>query len=238
MSYGGMITINGVDYPIASSLFKPCTTRAADTPKVVQFSDFDNLMAGVMLAVYFEESNTAAIPQLQVGSTPAKVIYTDNLNPVGTTPATSWPAKSVVLFLYDGSVWRIVNTTKALNAKLDEINTALSAEAARAADAEESLDAAKQKKITRGTVSLSASGWAGRGPYTQAVTVSGATVSANSMVELQPDSTVLTHMYNVGVAAIYITNDNGTLTAYAVAKKPTVDLTIQCSVVETSTEGS
>lgn len=136
MSYGGKITINGVDYPIATTLYKRCTTGAGDTPKVVQFSDFDTLMEGVVLAVYFEESNTAVNPQLQVGTTPAKIIYTDNINPVGDTPATSWPAKSVVLFLYDGNVWRIINTTKALREKL---TLDLSAETSRATAAEEAL---------------------------------------------------------------------------------------------------
>lgn len=236
MSYGGKITINGVDYPIATTLYKRCTTGAGDTPKVVQFSDFDTLMEGVVLAVYFEESNTAVNPQLQVGTTPAKIIYTDNINPVGVTPATSWPAKSVVLFLYDGNVWRIINTTKALRAELVETVTALNTEAGRATAAEAALDAAKQKKIRKGTVSLPASSWAGSGPYTQTVTVSGATVTANSVVDIQPDNTVLSHMYSVGVAAIYIANNNGTLTAYAVAKKPTSNLTVQCTVTEVTEE--
>lgn len=139
MSYGGKITINGVDYPIATTLYKRCTTGAGDTPKVVQFSDFDTLMEGVVLAVYFEESNTAVNPQLQVGTTPAKIIYTDNLNPVGVTPATSWSAKSVVLFLYDGNVWRIINTTKAIKAELDGVAADLSTETGRATAAEAAL---------------------------------------------------------------------------------------------------
>lgn len=136
MSYGGKITINGVDYPIATTLYKRCTTGAGDTPKVVQYADFDTLMEGVVIAVYFEESNTAVNPQLQVGTTPAKIIYTDNINPVGDTPATSWPAKSVVLFLYDGNVWRIINTTKALRTELVGVASDLSAETERATAAE------------------------------------------------------------------------------------------------------
>ena len=155
MSYGGKITINGVDYPIATTLYKRCTTGAGDTPKVVPFSDFDTLMEGVVLAVYFEESNTAVNPQLQVGTTPAKIIYTDNINPVGDTPATSWPAKSVVLFLYDGNVWRIINTTKALRA---ELSSDISAEASRATAAEAALaesvgnlDTGKEPKTLRFT---------------------------------------------------------------------------------------
>lgn len=155
MSYGGKITINGVDYPIATTLYKRCTTGAGDTPKVVQYADFDTLMEGVVIAVYFEESNTAVNPQLQVGTTPAKIIYTDNINPVGDTPATSWPAKSVVLFLYDGNVWRIINPTKALRAELAsdilaETSRATTAEAALT-EAVGNLDTGKEPKTLRFT---------------------------------------------------------------------------------------
>lgn len=145
MSYGGKITINGVDYPIATTLYKRCTTGAGDTPKVVQFSDFDTLMEGVVLAVYFEESNTAVNPQLQVGTTPAKIIYTDNLNPVGATPATSWPAKSVVLFLYDGNVWRLINPIRLAR---DELSNAIANEVARATAAEATLTTSVQNVDT------------------------------------------------------------------------------------------
>ena len=71
-----------------------------------------------MIAVKFENTNTAVNPQLQVGSTTAKIIYTDGINPVGDTPSTSWPANSVVLFVYDGSVWRMINTSKALRTEM------------------------------------------------------------------------------------------------------------------------
>lgn len=118
MSYAGKININSTDFPIASTLYKECTTAADVTPKVVQFAEFDTLLEGVMIAVKFDNTNTAVNPQLQVGSTVAKIVYTDGINPIGDTPATSWPANSVVLFIYDGSVWRIVNTTKALRTEM------------------------------------------------------------------------------------------------------------------------
>ena len=118
MSYAGKININSTDFPIASTLYKECTTAADVTPKIVQFAEFDTLLEGVMIAVKFDNTNTAVNPQLQVGSTAAKIIYTDGINPVGDTPSTSWPANSVVLFVYDGSVWRMINTSKALRAEL------------------------------------------------------------------------------------------------------------------------
>lgn len=83
------------------------------------------------------------------------------------------------------------------------------------------------------TITLPASGWTNGSPATQSVTITGAT--ANSKIDLQPDSTVLNQMLIDGVVALYIANDNGTLTACAVGAYPTVDLTIQATVIEVST---
>lgn len=125
MSYAGKIKINSTDFPIASTLYKECTTAADATPKIVSFADFDTLLEGVMIAVKFANTNTAVNPQLQVGSTVAKIMYTDGVNPIGDTPSTSWPANSVVLFIYDGQVWRMINTSKALRAEMLAADTAL-----------------------------------------------------------------------------------------------------------------
>ena len=85
-----------------------------------------------------------------------------------------------------------------------------------------------------GSITMNASSWSGSGPWTQTVTVSGTAVYAKSMVSLQPNATAYAHMVSVGCAAIFITNNNGTLTATAVQKKPTSNLTVQCTVVETA----
>lgn len=85
-----------------------------------------------------------------------------------------------------------------------------------------------------GTVYMAAASWSGAGPWTQTVTVTGTTVYAKSKIALQPDATALNHMASVGCAAIFVTNNNGTLTATAILKKPTSNLTVQCTVTETA----
>lgn len=83
----------------------------------------------------------------------------------------------------------------------------------------------------KGSISLSTS-WSGSGPYTQTVTVSGATVTNKSKVDLQPDSSAIEQMLDDGCLALYIVNNNGTLTAYAVGAATTAAMTVQCSLTE------
>lgn len=85
---------------------------------------------------------------------------------------------------------------------------------------------------TKATVMLSTDWTGDASPYTQSVTISGTT--ANSKVDLQPDATAIAHMAEDGTVALYIANDNGALTAYAVGEKPTVELTIQATITEVS----
>lgn len=68
--------------------------------------------------------------------------------------------------------------------------------------------------------------------YTSTATVSGATITGNSKVDLLPDSTVISELLSAGCAALYIDNNGGTLTAYAAEAAPTSALTIQCTVTE------
>ena len=70
--------------------------------------------------------------------------------------------------------------------------------------------------------------------YTQTVTVSGATVTSNSKVDLQPDTTALTQMLSDGCTALYVENNAGTLTLHALGAALTAALTIQCTVTEVS----
>lgn len=81
------------------------------------------------------------------------------------------------------------------------------------------------------TVSLSST-WSGSGPYTQTVTIAGQTITAKTKVDVQPNSTVITNMMNNNVYSLYIENNNGTLTAYAVGGKTSTSLSLQVSLVE------
>ena len=83
-------------------------------------------------------------------------------------------------------------------------------------------------KVT--TILLPTNNWSGENTFTQSIAISGTT--ANSKIDLQPDNIVIEQLINDGTSALYINNDNGTLTAYAVGAKPTVDLTLQATIVE------
>lgn len=73
----------------------------------------------------------------------------------------------------------------------------------------------------------------GNGYYTSTPTIDGVTLSAESMIDLQPDADVYLQMETDGVLAMYVENNNGALTGYAVSSAPTVALTMQCSITGT-----
>ena len=103
------------------------------------------------------------------------------------------------------------------NQRINETNTALQ----------------KKADTTKKATVILSTNWTGdASPYTQTVTISGTT--ANSKVDLQPDATAIAQMADDGVVALYIANDNGTLTANAVGERPTVELTIQATITEVS----
>ena len=81
-----------------------------------------------------------------------------------------------------------------------------------------------------GSVSLSAS-WSGAGPYYQTVTVTGATVTANSKVDIQLTAAQISGLISAGVTGMVIENNAGTLTAYAVGAQ-TGAMSIQVTVTE------
>lgn len=84
-----------------------------------------------------------------------------------------------------------------------------------------------------GSISLSGT-WSGSGPYTQTVTVTGATVTASSKVDIQLTAAQIATLITAGVTAMVIENNNGTLTAYAVGAAPSA-MTVQVTVTEVST---
>ena len=122
-----------------------------------------------------------------------------------------------------------MNKYNALNAEYDQLYPATKIENV------DGLNTALQKKADttkKASITLSTN-WSGdASPYMQTVTIPG--ITANSKVDLQPDATAIAQMADDGTVALYIANDNGTLTANAVGEKPTVALTIQATITEVS----
>lgn len=87
---------------------------------------------------------------------------------------------------------------------------------------------------TLATISLPYANWttSQTNVYTQTVTVTGA--NSSSKIDLQPDATALLQLMSDGVQALYISNNNGTFTAYAIGAATTANLTLQASITATS----
>lgn len=112
-----------------------------------------------------------------------------------------------------------VPQTRTINNKALSSNIALGAS-----------DVGAEAEIQLGSISLSAT-WSGAGPYYQAVTVTGANVTANSKVDIQLTAAQIAGLISAGVTGLVIENNNGTLTAYAVGAQ-TGATTIQVTVTE------
>ena len=77
----------------------------------------------------------------------------------------------------------------------------------------------KQDITDKLSLTLLAASWTGSAsPYTQ--------------VDIQADAAAIQQMLDDGTNAIYIANNNGTFTAYAVGEKPTADLSVQVTVYD------
>lgn len=91
-------TRNGVK-PIGSNLFGLCSTASASAQKSVSMSDFNVLVSGVTIHVYFAYGNTAQNPTLSVGSTAGVAIKRNGIL------GGKWSNGSVISFTYDGTNW-------------------------------------------------------------------------------------------------------------------------------------
>ena len=83
------------------------------------------------------------------------------------------------------------------------------------------------------TISLPAANWTGSAnPYSQVVTVNGAT--ANSKIDLQPTALQIVELQNTDIA-LMADNNNGVITVYALGGKPKVNYTMQALITEVVT---
>ena len=80
--------------------------------------------------------------------------------------------------------------------------------------------------------------WSGDDPYTSTVTLTGYTVTGNTMVSVLPSSDVIEQMIADGTTNIFISNNNGTLTANAIGAAPTAAMTLHvlCTESDASAE--
>ena len=82
-------------------------------------------------------------------------------------------------------------------------------------------------KVKRASVTLPTASW---GNLSQTVTISGITV--NSKVDIQMDATSLGVLIDSGTSAIWMENNNGTITAKVLGDKPSADMTVQVTITE------
>lgn len=104
-SYIGKININNTEYPIAQSLFGTCNTTANTATKVVTCADFDTLISGIVINVYFTYANTESSISLNVNSTGNKTVYVDSNSSI------LWDAGATKSFVYYNNQWRLINPT-------------------------------------------------------------------------------------------------------------------------------
>lgn len=92
----------------------------------------------------------------------------------------------------------------------------------------DSIGASPKSRILN--ITLPTASWAGSGPYTQTVAISGGT--ANTKVDIMINDTVYQQMVDDQVGYLAIANNSGTFTATASGGKPSADLSIQVECKE------
>lgn len=86
----------------------------------------------------------------------------------------------------------------------------------------------------KGSIRLSGSWTLSGSNYQQTVTVTGATVTSNSHVEMQFTPEQAQALLYFNISYMYVSNSSGTLTVISVGGKTTDLMTVQCTVTEQS----
>lgn len=82
--------------PLNGTFYGTCSSEASTVTKTVVCDNFDKLLAGVTIHIYFTYNNTAANPKLKVGNSAATAIA------IGSQ---TWKSGTIVAFTYNGSNW-------------------------------------------------------------------------------------------------------------------------------------
>lgn len=105
------ITVEGT----ITTFYGTSSTAAGTAAKAVSTDSSFALTKGAIINVNFTYANTADNPTLNVNSTGAKAIYVNNSRlRYGSSYATNaynWTVNTVVQFMYDGSYWRMSQTS-------------------------------------------------------------------------------------------------------------------------------
>lgn len=97
-------------------------------------------------------------------------------------------------------------------------------------------DGANGKAVVKATISFPST-WTDStyGYFTATPTVTGYTVTANSKIDLEPSAAGILNLQYSGTTAMFVENNNGVLTAYAVNNAPGSAMTMQCTITEVGT---
>lgn len=109
----GMKGATGAQGPAGANgkmLYGTCSTAAGTAAKTATVSGF-SLYTGVTVAITFTNANTAASPTLKIGNTAAKAIQINN---AAMTASNGWSAGACVTFVYDGTYYRVTDSSIAL----------------------------------------------------------------------------------------------------------------------------
>lgn len=100
--------IDGVSFTGAANVtrYATCSTAAATAAKTASITTGTfSLITGARVTVKFTDSNSAASPTLNIGSTGAKEIYWHG---AALTSSQYWQAGAVLDFVYDGTNWEVL----------------------------------------------------------------------------------------------------------------------------------
>lgn len=220
-------------------LFGKCNTASSTVEKAVSITGFatsvSNIesMVGITVFVAFAQTNTASSATLNVNSTAAYPIVAGSYQDPVTVNRFSNGVHAFTLIKQTGEYYWFINEGR------DTIPEAPSAAGTYVINVDSFGSTTWSSKTipavpTTGSLTLTTSGWTETsGVFSKTVTISGST--ANSKIDLQPSATVITQMVEDGITALYIENNNGTLTAYAIGATPTASMTIQYMRTEVTT---
>ena len=86
---------------------------------------------------------------------------------------------------------------------------------------------------TMANLTIPTSAWHGAEPHVATVTVTGYTVTENTRVDVACNYATMSSLANAGVSALYVENNMGTLTAYAMGAAPNTEITVTALLYET-----